>query len=153
MEDQLTAYFKKNVNVLCNSLHDIMTLYHSLGTFLQSLKIVYIYMHSALTGVHVLVTHTPEHANWLAYFYWSLLIVTAEKGQATEISYWDARSLVIFFRGFILWQQETCFCVWLWYKRERTSKHSAIWLILGATPSRTNQIASCFDALSITYSE
>jgi hypothetical protein len=32
---------------------------------------------------------------------------------------------------FILWQQGTCFYVWLWYKRERTPKHSAIWLILG----------------------
>jgi hypothetical protein len=39
---------------------------------------------------------------------------------------------------------------WLWYKRERTSKHSAIWFILGGYAPHTNQIASCFDALSIT---
>ena len=88
-------------------------------------------MHSALTGVQVLVTRTPEHAHWLAHFCWGLHIVTAEKGKATEMSYSDVRSLVHFCRGFILWQQGTCFYVWLWYKRERTPKHSAIWLILG----------------------
>jgi hypothetical protein len=37
-----------------------------------------------------------------------------------------------FFLGFILWQQGKCVYVWLWYKRERTSKHSAIWLIIGS---------------------
>jgi hypothetical protein len=31
-------------------------------------------MHSALTGVQVLVTSTPEHAHWLAHFCWGLLI-------------------------------------------------------------------------------
>jgi hypothetical protein len=60
-----------------------------------------------------------------------LLIVTAEKGQLTEISYSGAHTLVTFFWGFILWQQGTCFYVWLWYKIERRSKHSAIWFILG----------------------
>jgi hypothetical protein len=84
-------------------------------------------------------------------FLLKLLIVTAEKAKATEVSYLDACSLVTFLRGFILGQQGTCFCVWLWYKRERTSKHLAIWLILGVTLPRTNQIASCFNALSITY--
>jgi hypothetical protein len=48
-------------------------------------------MYSTLPEVLVLVTSTPEHAHW-----WGLLIGTAEKGQATEISYSNARSLVIF---------------------------------------------------------
>jgi hypothetical protein len=48
-------------------------------------------MHSALTGVLVLVTCTPEHAHWLAYFCWGLLIVTAEEGKTIEISYSDDR--------------------------------------------------------------
>jgi hypothetical protein len=107
-------------------------------------------MHSALTRVQVLVTRTIEYAHWLANFCWGLHFVTEEKGKAAEISYSDARSLVTFSRGFILWQQGTCFYVWLWYKREGTSKHSATWLILGGCAPRTNQIASCFDALSIT---
>jgi hypothetical protein len=88
-------------------------------------------MHNALTGVRVLVTRTPEHAHWLAHFCWGLHIVTTEKGKATEMSYSYVRSLVHFCRGFVLWQQGACFYVWLWYKRERTPKHSAIWLILG----------------------
>jgi hypothetical protein len=58
-----------------------------------------------------------------------------------------------FLPGFHIVIQGTCFYVWLWYKRERTPKHSAIWFILGATPPRTNQIASCFGALSITYTD
>jgi hypothetical protein len=49
-------------------------------------------MHSALTGMQVLVIRTP-----VAHFCWGLLIVTAEKGKAIEISYSDARSLVLFF--------------------------------------------------------
>jgi hypothetical protein len=88
-------------------------------------------MHGALTGVRVLVIRTPEHAHWLAHFCWGLHIVTADKGKATEMSNSDVRSLVHFCRGFILWHQGTCFYVWLWYKKERTPKHSAIWLILG----------------------
>jgi hypothetical protein len=111
-------------------------LYHSLETSLlkmcQSLIVyIYIYMCSALTGVQVLVTRTPEHAHWLVHFCWGLLIVAAEKGKMTEMSDSDARSLVTFFKGFILWQQGMCFYVWLWYKREKTSKHSATWFILG----------------------
>jgi hypothetical protein len=50
----------------------------------------------------------------------------------------------------ILTTSNVFFYIWLWYKRERTSKHSAIWFILRATtctPPRTNQIASWFDAL------
>jgi hypothetical protein len=53
-------------------------------------------MHSALTGVQVLVTRPPEHAICLAHFCWGILIVTAEKWKATEISYSDVRSLVPF---------------------------------------------------------
>jgi hypothetical protein len=49
------------------------------GTFLLKMchcKIVYIYMHSALTGVKVLVTRTPEYANRLSLFFQGLFIVT-----------------------------------------------------------------------------
>jgi hypothetical protein len=56
----------------------------------------------ALTGVQVLATRTPEHAHSLAHFWWSLLIVTEEKGNATEISYSDARPMDTFTLGFIL---------------------------------------------------
>jgi hypothetical protein len=52
--------------------------------------------------VQVLVTRTPEHAHRLTHFSWGLLILTAEKGKATEMSYLDARSLVTFLRGLIL---------------------------------------------------
>jgi hypothetical protein len=93
--------------------------------------LVKIYMHSALTWVQVLVTHTPEHANWLAHFLLGFTYCDDRKWKATEKSYLDARSSVTFLRSFILWQQGTCFFVWLWYKRERTSKHSAIWYIFG----------------------
>jgi hypothetical protein len=121
-------------------------LYLTFRTFLlkmcQSL-IVFIYIHSALTGVQELVTRTPEHAHWFANFCWGLLIATEEKGKATEISYSDARSLVSFSRDFILWQQGTSFYVWLWHKREKKN--------LETKGPRTNQIASCFDALSITW--
>jgi hypothetical protein len=73
--------------------------------------------------------HSRERDHWLTHFFWGLLSVTAEKGTAIEIS--DARSLVFFSWNYILWPQGTCFYVWLWYKRERTSKHSAIWSIHG----------------------
>jgi hypothetical protein len=56
-------------------------------------------MHSALTGVQILITRTPEHAHdWLIFAgVYLLLIVMAEKGRAIEISYSDACSLVTFF--------------------------------------------------------
>jgi hypothetical protein len=60
---------------------------------LSELNRIHKYMHSAL------VTRNPEHVHWLAHFCWGLLIVTTEKGKATEISYSDARSLVTFFSG------------------------------------------------------
>jgi hypothetical protein len=66
-------------------------------------------MHSALTGVQVLLTRTPEHAHWLVHFCWGLLIVTAKKRNATEIWYSDARLLVTFFLGFILRNNERVF--------------------------------------------
>jgi hypothetical protein len=81
-------------------------------------------MHSALTGVQVLQLPALQ----------SMSI-----------------DLLIFAGVYILWQQGTCFYVDYVYKRERTLKHSAIWLIVGGYAPRTNQIASCFDALSITY--
>jgi hypothetical protein len=83
-------------------------------------------MHSAVS-----VTSTPDNARWLVHFSWGLHIVTAEKGKMAEISYANARLLVNFFWGFILWTQGTCCHVWLWYKIERTPKHSAVWFILG----------------------
>jgi hypothetical protein len=93
--------------------------------------------HCALTGVQVLVTHTPEHAHWLANFCWGLLIGTAWKVKATEISYLNARSLVTFLRGFILWQLGTCFNVWLWQKRKDI-------ITLGnLINTLVNQITSC----------
>jgi hypothetical protein len=69
---------------------------------LSELNRIHIYMHSALTGVQVLVTRTPDHVHLLAHFCLGLPMVTEEKGKATEISYSDARSLVTFSRGFIL---------------------------------------------------
>jgi hypothetical protein len=47
-----------------------------------------------------------------------------------------------FLEFYIVTTGNVFFYVWLWYKREKTSKHSAIWLILVGY--------SCFDALSIT---
>jgi hypothetical protein len=60
------------------------------------------YMHSALTGMQLSGTRTPVHAHLLSHFVLGLLIVTAKKGIAIEISYSDARSLVTFIWGFIL---------------------------------------------------
>jgi hypothetical protein len=70
-------------------------------------------MHSALTGVQVLVTRTPEHALSSVHFVRGLHIVTTEKEIAIEISYSDARFLVTFLWGVILWYQGTCFYVCL----------------------------------------
>jgi hypothetical protein len=57
-------------------------------------------MHSALTGVQLLVTRTPEHAHRLAHICWGLLIMTAEKRKAIDISYSVASSFCSFFLGF-----------------------------------------------------
>jgi hypothetical protein len=59
-------------------------------------------MHSAVTGVRVSVTRTPDNARGLVHFCRGLHIVTAEKGKGAELSYSNARSLVNFFWGFIL---------------------------------------------------
>jgi hypothetical protein len=71
----------------------------------------YKYMHSALTGVQVLVTRAPEHAYWLASICWGLLIVTEEKGKAIEMSF-SCSFIGSFFSG---GQQGAWFYVWLWY--------------------------------------
>jgi hypothetical protein len=76
-------------------------------------------MHSALTGVHILVTSTPEHAHWFAQFCWGLLILTAEKGNAIGISYSDACSFVTFFLGFhILTAGNVFLCLTMIQKRK-----------------------------------
>jgi hypothetical protein len=70
---------------------------------------MYIYMHSALTGVQVLVTRTPEHAQWLVHFWWGLLVVTTKKRKATEISYQMLVHWLLFSCGFILWHWDCDF--------------------------------------------
>jgi hypothetical protein len=51
---------------------------------------------------------------------------------------------LLFLWGFILRPQGTCYYVWLWYKREWASKHSAIWLILGGyAPSYKSDSLVC----------
>jgi hypothetical protein len=59
-------------------------------------------MHSAVTGVRVSVTRTPDNARGLVHFCRGLHIVMAEKGKGAELLYSNARSLVNFFWGFIL---------------------------------------------------
>jgi hypothetical protein len=101
--------------------------------------------------VQVSVTCTPEeHAHWLAHFAGVYLLWRQRRGKRQKYHIQMLIHWLLFFLGFILWQQETCFYVWIWYKRERASKHSAIWFILGVYTLRTNQFASCFDAFSIT---
>jgi hypothetical protein len=107
-------------------------------------------MHCALTVVQAFVTRTPEQTHWLDLLFWGLLNVTKEKWITTEMSYSDARSLVTFFWGFILWQQGTCFSFAydLKVKEHQNTKLSDLYF--GDTPIRKNLVASCFDALSIT---
>jgi hypothetical protein len=62
---------------------------------------------------------------------WLIFDCDGREKESKEISYSNACSLFTFFGGFILWQHRSCFCAWLCYKRERKSKHSATWLILG----------------------
>jgi hypothetical protein len=99
-------------------------------------------MHSALTGVQVLVTSMPEHAHWLVHFCWGLHIGAAERVKATDIQmlvHWllfcDNREHVFKF------DYDTK------KKEHQNTQQSDLYL---ATTPRTNQIASCFDALSIT---
>jgi hypothetical protein len=92
-------------------------------------------MHSAFTGVQVLVTRTPEHAHWLVHFCGSFLLgFTYCDGRETKRDrnmIFKCSFIGYFFLGFHIVKQGTRFYVWLWYKSERTPKHSAIWLILG----------------------
>jgi hypothetical protein len=56
-----------------------------------------------------------------------------------------------FFPGFHIVTRGTCF---MFDFDTKEKEHQNTWQsdkYLGATPPRTNQIASCFDALSITY--
>jgi hypothetical protein len=78
--------------------------------------------------------------------------VTTKKGIATEMSYSDALSLVTCLLGFIMWYQGTCFYVDYDTKEKEHQNTRQSDLYSGATPSRTHQISSCFDALSITKS-
>jgi hypothetical protein len=90
------------------------------------------------------VTRTPEHAHWLAHFCWGLLIVTAKKGYHIQmLVHW------LLYLGFHI--VTTCFYVWLWYKRESIKTLGNLINTRGLRPPRTNQIAFCFDVLSITY--
>jgi hypothetical protein len=76
--------------------------------------------------------------------------VTTEKGIAIEISYSDARSLVTFFLRFHIVNQGRVFIFNNDTKEKEHQNTRQSDLYSGATPPRTNQIASCFDALSIT---
>jgi hypothetical protein len=70
---------------------------------------VYIYMHSALTGVQVLVTRTPEQPiDWLiiagVYKLWLQRKGKRYKYYIQMLVHW-----FLFCLGFIFWQQGTCF--------------------------------------------
>jgi hypothetical protein len=91
-----------------------------------------------------LVTRTPEDAN----FCWGLLIVTAENGKAIEISYSDARSLATFSGVSYCGNSER---VYMFDYDTKEIEHQNTGQSDYYAPARTNQIASCFDALSITY--
>jgi hypothetical protein len=87
-------------------------------------------MHSALTSVQVLFTYTREHNHW----FWGLLIMTAKKGIALQISYSDDRLLVTFFLGFYIVTTGKCFYFCPWGKTEKTPQHSETVTDYGATP-------------------
>jgi hypothetical protein len=70
-----------------------------------------IYMHRVLTGVQVLVTRTPEHAFYLGFTYFDGTDRDCGRNIIFRCSF-----IGYFFLGFILWQQGTCFYVWLWCK-------------------------------------
>jgi hypothetical protein len=73
--------------------------------------------------------------------------VTAEKGKAAEISYSYARSLVTFSGVSYCDNRERVFMFYYDTKEKEHQNTRQSDLYSGATP----QIASCFDALSITY--
>jgi hypothetical protein len=117
--------------------------------------IVYtLYMHSALTGVQVLVIPPHSRACSLigSLFSGVYMTVMTEKGITIEISYSDVHLLVTFFLGFYIVTTGNMFLILPRIqnlKREWTSKHSAIWFYSGAMPPCNNQIASCLDDLSM----
>jgi hypothetical protein len=98
-------------------------LYHSLETFLLKMSS----RACSLTGY---------------IYYWGLLIVTTGKRITIDKSYSDARSLVIFFGFHIV---TTCFNFAFDTKEKAHQNTRQSDLNLGVMPSRTNQIASCFD--------
>jgi hypothetical protein len=114
-------------------------------------------MHSALTGVQVLVTSTPEHAYRLAHFFWGLLYYCddRERDSIIEISNEDVRSLWLLF-------SVMSFCdnrerIFIFYYDTKEKEHQNTWqsdlysrVGVGGVPPRTNQIALCLGALSIT---
>jgi hypothetical protein len=84
--------------------------------------------------------------------------VTAEKRKAIEISYPDARSLVTFLGGrrgaggAVYCDNRKRVFMFDYDTKEKNIKSLGNLInTRGATPPRTYQIASCFDALSITY--
>jgi hypothetical protein len=107
---------------------------------------LYSYACTVLTWVQVLVTRTPEHARLLlgSYLMW---FTYCGIGIATEmlvhwllvsgVSYCDNRERVFMF------DYDTT-------EKDQNTLQSDYYS--GATPPRTNRIASCFDALSITRS-
>jgi hypothetical protein len=107
-------------------------------------------MHSVLTGVQVLVTRTADHAHRLVHFAWGFHIVTTGKGKALKISYSDARSLIPFSWVSYCDIRERDFIYDYDSKEKEHQNTRQSDLYSGASPSRTNQIASGFDALSIT---
>jgi hypothetical protein len=87
------------------------------------------------TGVQVLFTRTPEHAHWLVHFclpidwfIFCLGYLLWRQSKKTRQKY-DIQMLVhwVLFSGVSYYDNKD---MWLRYKRERTPKHSAIWLIL-----------------------
>jgi hypothetical protein len=108
-----------------------------------------IHIHAQCVNWSACIRYPPSRACLLAQFCWGLLIVTAEKesdrniifrcsfiGYFHGVSYCDNRE-----RGF-LFDYDTK------EKEHQNTRQSDEYS--GATPPRTNQIASCFDALSIT---
>jgi hypothetical protein len=98
-------------------------------------------MYSALTGVQVSVTRTPEQAHWLAYFCWGLLIVTAENGKSNRNIIFRCSFIGYFFLGFHIVTTGTVFDYDTKEKEHQNTRQSDKYS--GATPPRINQIASC----------
>jgi hypothetical protein len=73
--------------------------------------------------------------------------VTTEKGIKIEMPYSDAQSLVTFFCSLRLRQQGNVFIFAVEWDKKRENIKTVAW------PPHTNQIAMCFDALSITKEE